>query len=94
MVGCNQPVSMALMVAIASSPPAAPRQCPVIDCKQNSQESVLKKATYGHCFACRAATTKEHDSEGHRIQVNTWVLFNCFLSGKQGQLRWDKKKAM
>jgi len=31
MVGCNQPVSIALTVAIASKAPAAPRQCPIID---------------------------------------------------------------
>lgn len=29
--GCTQPVVIALIVAIASSPPAAPRQCPIID---------------------------------------------------------------
>ena len=31
MVGCSQPVVMALMVATASMPPAAPRQCPIMD---------------------------------------------------------------
>lgn len=30
-VGCNQPVVIALMDAIASNPPAAPRPCPIID---------------------------------------------------------------
>ena len=30
MVGCTQPVRMAWMVAIASMPPAAPRQCPIM----------------------------------------------------------------
>lgn len=30
--GCTQPVVIALIVAIASRPPAAPRQCPIIDC--------------------------------------------------------------
>jgi hypothetical protein len=31
MVGCTQPVVMAWMVATASRPPAAPRQCPIMD---------------------------------------------------------------
>lgn len=31
MVGCSHPVVMAFTVAIASKPPAAPRQCPIID---------------------------------------------------------------
>jgi len=31
MVGCNQPVSIALTVAIASKAPAAAKQCPIID---------------------------------------------------------------
>lgn len=31
MVGCTQPVRMAWMVATASRPPAAPRQCPIMD---------------------------------------------------------------
>ena len=30
-VGCNQPVSMALRQAMASMPPAAPKQWPIID---------------------------------------------------------------
>jgi len=29
--GCSHPVVMAFIVAIASNPPAAPRQCPIID---------------------------------------------------------------
>jgi len=31
MLGCNHPVVMAFTEAIASKPPAAPRQCPIID---------------------------------------------------------------
>ena len=30
MVGCTYPVLMAWMVAMASMPPAAPRQCPIM----------------------------------------------------------------
>lgn len=30
-VGCTHPVSMAFRVAMASMPPAAPRQCPIMD---------------------------------------------------------------
>ena len=33
MLGCSHPVVMALIVAMASRPPAAPRQCPIIDWK-------------------------------------------------------------
>jgi hypothetical protein len=41
-VGCNQPVVMALMVAIASNPPAAPRLCPIKDCiqKRNKKKHI------------------------------------------------------
>ena len=35
MLGCTHPVVMALTVAMASKPPAAPRQCPIMDCKWN-----------------------------------------------------------
>lgn len=34
MVGCSHSVVIAFRVAIASKPPAAPRQCPIIDCNR------------------------------------------------------------
>jgi hypothetical protein len=34
MLGWTHPVVIALTVAMASKPPAAPRQCPIMDCKQ------------------------------------------------------------
>ena len=43
MVGCNQPVVIALMVAIASIPPAAPRQCPIIDYIEWCKEKRIKQ---------------------------------------------------
>lgn len=36
------------MVAMASSPPAAPRQCPIIDCGQRDCKSTLENTEVGY----------------------------------------------
>jgi hypothetical protein len=48
MVGCNQPVVIALMVAMASNAPAAPRQCPIID--YNKEKGIVRKCENNMTF--------------------------------------------
>jgi hypothetical protein len=45
MVGCTHPVVMASIVAIASNPPAAPRQWPIIDWQGRRQITLGNKDT-------------------------------------------------
>lgn len=47
-VGCSQPVVIALMVAIASNPPDAPRQCPIIDCGERQPLEIEIFNIYKH----------------------------------------------
>ena len=42
-VGCSHPVVMAFTEAMASKPPAAPRQCPIIDWKWKRPKIIIKK---------------------------------------------------
>lgn len=63
-VGCSQPVVIAFTVAMASSPPAAPRQCPIIDWRHTG-ESTSKKVFLSISMKRETSQTVPYGTENY-----------------------------
>jgi hypothetical protein len=77
MVGCTQPVVMAWMVATASRPPAAPRQCPIMDLVPFILMWLQSENT------CAMAGCMDLN-DGRPFRKVVVVVARMFNSGKQG----------
>ena len=85
MVGCNHPVSMALIVAIASRPPAAPRQCPIIDWEENTYVS----PTYLQLYQV-FITSEKVTRITYTMLTSTLVTINNSVGKRKWQVTWSQ----
>lgn len=67
MLGCSHPVVMAFTVAIASKPPAAPRQCPIID--WNKTNTITEhQSDNGKENQCITSLNLEEEQRKHALE--------------------------